>query len=266
MIKEIKVALDQIKHLLLVNPKFHNFLQCALSITVGKKADKLLLKDGIVLCAPKNHPLIEMVSQIFIQRIYTPDNFQIGPNDLVVDIGANIGVFSLFAAIQTGNKVYAFEPCSENIAYLRKNMHTNGVQNVEEREIAVSDQIGFKKLYLARNPAAHYLLSNHKFDKKQGNYTNSRTTTLQAIVDNNNLKQIDFLKMDCEGPEGDILMSTPREYLRKVKKIAIEFHDNMSVLKHNEIQELLEAAGFVTKLRWDGKGPFGYIYAYNKYE
>lgn len=262
MIEEIKGTLDQIKHLLLVNPKFHNFLQCALSIAVGKKPDKLLLKNGTVLYAPKNHPLIEMFSEIFIQSVYTPDNFQIGPNDLVVDVGANIGVFSLFAATQTNNKVYAFEPYSENITYLRKNMYANGVQNVEEREIAVSDQIGFKKLYLAMNPAAHYLLFNHKIEKKQGNYIDVPTTTLQAIIDNNNFKQIDFLKMDCEGSEGTILMSTPKKFLRRIKKIVMEFHDNVSVLKHDEIQELLEEAGFATKLRWNGKGSFGFVYAY----
>lgn len=235
-------------------------MQNAISIAVGKNPDKLLLKNGIELYAPKNHPLIEMFSEIFIQNVYTPSNFQIGPNDIGIDIGANIGIFSLFAAKATHNLVYAFEPFTENIKYLSKNMHANGIKNVLVNKLAVSDKIGINKLYLNYNPAGN-ILSYHSIEGER-EYIEVQTTTLQSILDNNNLEQVDFLKMDCEGSEGIILMSTPKEYLRKIRKITMEFHDNVSLLKHNEIQELLEEAGFVTELRWNGKGPFGYIYAY----
>lgn len=66
--------------------------------------------------------------------------------------------------------------------------------------------------------------------------------------------------MDCEGSEGSILMSTPMHYLKRIRKISLEFHDNVSSLKHNDIQKLLGEAGFVTKLNWNGESPFGYIY------
>ena len=76
----------------------------------------------------------------------------------------------------------------------------------------------------------------------------------------NDLKEIDFLKLDCEGAEGSILTSTPGEHLKRIRKIAMEFHDNVSQLKHDEIQRLLADAGFVTTLNWNGRSPFGYLY------
>jgi len=261
MTKKIKDNLYKIKQILLMDLKLHNLLRNALSIAVGENSNKLLFKNGIELYGPKNLPLIEMVSEIFTQNIYNPTNFGIGPSDIIIDIGANIGIFSLFAAKKTHNLVYAFEPSIENIKYLVKNMQVNGVKNVLVNKLAVSDKIGKKKLYLTKNPAGH-MLFDHSIEGRQRKYIEVPTTTLQSILNNNNLEQVDFLKMDCEGSEGAIITSTPKEYLRKIKKIVMEFHDNVSPLKHYEIQGLLEEAGFVTKLKWDGKGPFGYIYAY----
>jgi len=56
--------------------------------------------------------------------------------------------------------------------------------------------------------------------------------------------------------------ATPGDYLRRIRKLAIEFHDNaLPQFKHDDIQRLLEEVGFVTRLNWNGKSRFGYIYA-----
>ena len=68
--------------------------------------------------------------------------------------------------------------------------------------------------------------------------------------------------MDCEGAEGTILRSMHPDYLRRIKKIVMEFHDNLSPLDHNELKSLLEKAGFSTSLRWDSKKPTGYLYGF----
>jgi len=82
----------------------------------------------------------------------------------------------------------------------------------------------------------------------------------ENIFEENKLDKIDFLKLDCEGSEGSILLSTPKPYLQRIAKIAIEFHDNVSQLNHQEIRELLEDVGFTTELSWDEISPFGYLY------
>jgi FkbM family methyltransferase len=228
-------------------------------VIAGRNPTKLLLNDGIQLYAPKNHPLIEMVFDIYIQNIYSSTDFKIEQNDIIIDVGANIGIFSLFAANKTHNLVYAYEPFDMNIKYLRHNIKTNGVKNIVVNEVAVSDNIGNEYLFLTRNPAGN-ILHKQKTDNK--NQIEVPTTTLQAIFEKNNINQVGFLKMDCEGSEGVILISTPIRYLKKIKKIVIEFHDNVSVLKHHEIQNLLKEAGFSTSLTWDNKTPYGFIYAY----
>ena len=86
--------------------------------------------------------------------------------------------------------------------------------------------------------------------------------TLKGLMDNTHIDQIDFLKIDCENSEGSILQSTPDKYLKRVRKIAMEFHDQLSELNHSDIQNILERAGFTTKLKWDGKASVGFMYAW----
>jgi len=81
-------------------------------------------------------------------------------------------------------------------------------------------------------------------------------------MDNTHIDQIDFLKIDCEDSEGSILQSAPGAYLKRVRKIAMEFHDHLSELYHSDIQNILERAGFTTRLKRDTKSPSGYIYAW----
>jgi hypothetical protein len=76
-------------------------------------------------------------------------------------------------------------------------------------------------------------------------------------MDSHNLQTIDFLRMDCEGAEGKILKSMPPDYLRRIKKIAMESHDGISTLDHNEFKSVLDLAGFKTSFRWNPKKSTG---------
>ena len=68
---------------------------------------------------------------------------QLQPGDLFVDIGANIGVYSLYAAARRGARVLAFEPESQNYAALNRNIHVNRLGHaISALPIALSDQSG----------------------------------------------------------------------------------------------------------------------------
>jgi FkbM family methyltransferase len=239
--------------------KYENWGEIITSIVKGQKPTTVILRNGVHIDAPKDNTLLSMVHEIFFRNIYTPVNIPIEHSDIVVDIGANIGVFALFAASRTQNTVHAFEPFPENVKFLKRNIHRSGSHNIITHSVAVSDKIGSAKLFLSEISGGH-LLFDHNIKGKLENYIEVPTITLQRIIDDNNFKQIDFLKLDCEGCEGSIIMSTPKDCLKRVRKIAMEFHDNVSYLKHNDIQRLLEEAGFVTKLDWNSKSPFGYLY------
>jgi FkbM family methyltransferase len=177
-----------------------------------------------------------------------------------VDIGANIGIFSMLAAASLSSRVFAFEPHPENIRFLRRNVSANRMVNVTVFESAVSDLSGWQRLYINTNAAGHSLYATTPADCGCDDVW-VPTTTLPEIMDTNHLDRIDFLKIDCEGSEGAILLSTPADYLKRISRLAIEFHDNVSTIAHEQIQTLLEQHGFRTALKWDGASSFGFLYA-----
>jgi FkbM family methyltransferase len=262
--EKLKKRLYSLRYLMSINLKLSIFIKSALLLILfGKNPHDIILKNGIRLKGPNKHPLLEMVSEIHSQKIYTPNkNFEIGPEYTVIDIGANIGIFAVLAAKKTNKKVYAFEPFEKNQHYLKMNVAENKLSNVEVKEITVSDTVGPKNLFLMNNPAEN-ILENRNYRNYNKDYITVKTTTLKQIIDSNRLKKVDFLKIDCEGAEGAILSSTPKKDLKKVKKVVIEFHDNISSLKHDDIVQLLRRNGFITKLVWDGASPFGIIYVSN---
>ena len=227
----------------------------------NQNIQELTLRNGIRFKAPEDNTLLHMTYEIFIKNIYLPDYLSIGENDIVLDIGANIGLFSLFAAKYTKNKIFAIEPFPDNIKYLRNNIEINNYQKIiKTYPIAISNYNGIKKLYLSEISGGH-LLFDHNINGSLENYIEVKTNTLKKIIDENSLEKIDFLKMDCEGSEGHILKSIPNDYFLKIKSIVMEFHNNVSILNHNQIIALLSKNGYQCILNRKNNSEFGYIFA-----
>ena len=252
--------IERIKYALHVIQTCKNWREIIMAM-IKKQSPKVILRNGFQIKGFGDNAVVDLVIEMYNKNVYTPPLFlPIEPTDTVVDIGANIGVFSLFAAYRTHDKVFAYEPFPDNFELLSQNIRVNNLHNISAYNMAVSDKVGSAQLFISKGSLGHHL-SDHNITEELEHYVEVPTTTLQSIMDDNNLENIDFLKLDCEGSEGSILSSTPKDYLERVRKIAIEFHDNVSQLKHDEIQELLENFGFVVKLRWNGKSPLGYLYA-----
>jgi FkbM family methyltransferase len=119
--------------------------------------------------------------------------------DVVLDIGANIGYYTLIAAKLVGEngRVYAFEPDPDNFALLKKNIKINGYQNVILVQKAVSNKTGKLRLYLSDDSAAEHRI----FDSRDGR----RSIEIEAIRLDDYFKdyfgKIDLIKMDIEGAE-----------------------------------------------------------------
>ena len=91
-----------------------------------------------------------------------------------------------------------------------------------------------------------------------------KSLTLQSILDSNKLETCDYLKLDCEGSEYDIIESLPDKYFKKIKKIYIEYHffDTKSHLVDKLLKKLESLSYSITKVPM----PFemGSIYAKQK--
>jgi FkbM family methyltransferase len=254
-----KAILDDARNILLAIRRFKNYGDITLSIVQGQNPATVTLRNGLQIHAPKDIALLPMIDDIFFKNVYTPTNLPILGDDVVVDIGANIGVFTLLASSRTQETVHAFEPFPQNVEFLKKNIHMNNLHKVITHRFAVCSEVGSAKLFLSKTSTGH-LLFDRNIEGRLSRHIEVPTTTLQRIIDDNALDRIGFLKLDCEGSEGSILVSTPVSYFKTIRKIAMEFHDNVAELKHDDIVGFLREAGFATTLNWDGKSPFGYLY------
>ncbi len=130
------------------------------------------------------------------------------PGDQVLDVGANIGLFSLIASesVTSSGKVFAFEPSPQTYAWLKENIDANVLQNVETNKLALSD----------RNGNIDFFVSAEGFDafnsiirpSKGDNYKKESvpTLTLDEFLRSKQLAgKIRFIKIDVEGFEIPLL-------------------------------------------------------------
>ena len=120
--------------------------------------------------------------------------------DIVVDLGANIGYYTLILAQLVGKSghVYAFEPEPSNFEILSKNVKENKHDNVTLVQKAISDKNGKVKLYVSkRNLASHRIFDAE--DKRKSIEVD--VTTLDEYFQKSK-KLVKFIKMDVEGAEG----------------------------------------------------------------
>ena len=125
----------------------------------------------------------------------------------VVDIGANLGYFTLLSARLVGEKgkVYAFEPEPRNYYMVLKNIALNGYDNVVPVQKAVSNVAGMVKLYLSKTDVgAHTLREYHdhpQFNESQfGESVEVESVTLDGFFEDKR-HPVDVIKMDMEGAE-----------------------------------------------------------------
>ncbi len=177
---------------------------------------------------------------------YKDSEFMIQPTDVIIDIGAHIGSFSIWAAKQALNgRVYAFEPNDENYIFLQENKKLNALENLEIFNLAVSDKDGLASFF----NSDHLSMSHSFFETGAENTSTVRTMSLADILNVNQIERVNYLKIDAEGAEYLIILNTPPEALNKVDKILIEYHDYLDHGHHyQEIEKYLTENGFQVQI------------------
>ena len=122
-------------------------------------------------------------------------------NMIIVDIGANIGYYTLMAAEAASEvNIYAFEPSSKTFDLLVRNLSFNQLTNAVAIRMAISDETGTKNLYVSKdeNIGLTGLMKTDKYDDSIEEVT---STTLDDWYEKEGLKKIDLIKMDIEGAD-----------------------------------------------------------------
>lgn len=124
----------------------------------------------------------------------------IKPGMTVVDIGANIGLYSVIAGKLVGKdgKVFSFEPEKNNYEFLNRNIEANNLNNVFPNKTAVSSEKSTKNLFLfSENTGSYSLVDNRKTNVS----VPVQTDTLDNLLKQLSTNKVDVIKMDIEGAE-----------------------------------------------------------------
>lgn len=145
------------------------------------------------------------------------------PGDVVLDVGAQVGVVSLYLATRwPGITVYAFEPMPENYALLRNNIQMNRLRNVKALNVAVTGdgrpvRINGNVGENAGGPQIYWPdVYSHPVD----------SVTLYGFIEKQQIDRVALLKLDCEGAEYEILGSGHLLLTYPIRRVRCEIHTN----------------------------------------
>jgi len=184
-----------------------------------KEFETLITRTGIKIKIRINSTDLMAFTHVWIIKEYSKPGFEINDKDIVIDVGAHIGLFSLFASqFCKKGKIFSFEPIKENFELLKKNIEINEITNITFFNEAISDKTSKMTLYQNEDEAGH-----SKFVKTSKSMeVNSKS--FKEFLDERKIDSYDLLKLDCEGSEYEIIESLPPNYFEKLKKIIIEYH------------------------------------------
>jgi FkbM family methyltransferase len=167
--------------------------------------------------------------------------------DALLDIGANVGMYSIWAAKTRAARVFAFEPESQNFALLNRNILINDLaERITAYCVALSDRTGFGTLALSQFMVGG---SGHNYGQaeldapasvyRQGCFSSS----VDALVESGDIPVPAHIKIDVDGIEPQIVRGAAAT-LRdpRVRTMLIEINTNLE--EHWEIVDFMLAAGF----------------------
>lgn len=183
-------------------------------------------------------------------------------DSIIIDIGAHIGIFSMTAAlIAKKGKIYAFEPHKESFELLKINILDNKFNNIDIFNCAVfNEKIKEKYLYLdSYSPGSSTLINNNT-----NNYIIVPCVSLREIFDTNNINKCNYLKLDAEGSEYEILYALPDNYFNKIDFIGMEYHNCKKYsLNASNLKEYLINKGYTVEIE-EITPELGFLYAYSR--
>jgi FkbM family methyltransferase len=171
--------------------------------------------------------------ETLIRNCYLTQGQRLHPGDTVIDIGANIGCFSVLAARAVGptGRVLAVEPEEANFESLRRNIRLNRCENVDARRLAIGDSSGTVDLHVGGTALFSSIYSEVGGTKAEApthatgaSVQRVPMSTLEALMDDAGVERCNYLKVDCEGAEHDIFREMDEHTAGRIEQITMEVH------------------------------------------
>lgn len=210
----------------------------ALKIAAGRHDDVRLRGIGLSGPSPRGvaHTAVEVAG-----GEYAAPGFEIRAGERVVDVGANIGAFAVWAAA-AGAAVDAYEPHPLSFDWLERNVAGLRVRCVRAAIVAEAPPGGVVALTVDPGGDTHHGIGG------AGPAIDVPAVTLATAIGDG----CDLLKLDCEGAEFDLIARTPDDALRRARRIACEVHDWVG--DPAPVERRLRALGFDVRREPKGQG------------
>jgi FkbM family methyltransferase len=188
-----------------------------------KEGEKLKWKGNNFELPPKLPKIISLPPLILAEYFfplsgqYSIPECEVKRDDIVFDIGAHFGFFSYYAITKNAREVYAFEP-NPYVSEILKKHAEMWSDKIKPFEIALYSSNGFQEL-LIPNPLAGWSTLAPK--EREGEKVKVKTMTLDSFCKEYNVERVDFIKIDAEGSEREILRGAKQTIRGFRPKIAV---------------------------------------------
>jgi natural product biosynthesis luciferase-like monooxygenase protein/FkbM family methyltransferase len=244
-------------------------------VKAGDEVDGFRLPNGMTIDHHGSFQTSIIYKEVFEDEVYLKHGITLKHGDVVFDVGANIGLFTLFAnRVCPGAQIYAFEPLPPNFELLRANAarydidaHLFNYGLSESSTIAnftfypqaaglsgratnrADDKDATRAIvldWIHNTGTEQGVLPQSQLDELLEEYLRSENyscqlKTLSAVMREQQIDRIDLLKIDVESSELDVLAGIEEDDWQKIKQIAMEVHSRPIV---ERISSILEARGF----------------------
>lgn len=196
-----------------------------------------------------------VVREIWCENVYEVEDGDFSDTGIAVDLGANIGAFTLFAGRQGAKKVIAVEPEKHNLELLQQNIELNRGQTPETDYIIETAGIAGKS-------GVGFINDAHGDSRLQpegvAGTQRINLMTLDELWARHQLQYVDVLKIDIEGIEGEVLLAASERTLNYCRYITIEYDQQSSDLgaiiekltKTHQVKVVGKAGGMIFGRRY----------------
>ena len=215
--------------------------------SIRNKYFKTKAPSPIEICGFKLNYIWDFSFELLFNEIFLKEHYYFNTKEdrpFIIDCGSNIG-FSIFyfKKIYPKARILGFEPFSTAYEVLRQNIAENGLKDVTVENLALAGSSGVQNLFYNPSKPGGLRMSLLERRADEAVPTVAKTTILSDFVQ----QKVDFLKMDIEGLELDVLRELDeKKKLGLIEEMAIEYHHHIDAYVDclSEILHILERNNF----------------------
>ncbi len=278
-------------NIILLNPEdWINSKSERITPVLSEEESSLLLKDKPVYLLPNRTKIVHLnkyetdyvYNEIFNDKVYMREGITINDGDTIIDIGANIGLFTLFVNQQCKEPhVFSFEPSPEVFELLKINcrlygrytkVYNQGVSDSRKRETFTyypdstvfsgfaadetedRESLGQVIKNIIGNKIQADSLNLKKYaddisrERLKSKFHECEVISVSDIIEENRIQRVDLLKIDAEKSELEILNGIKPEDWPKIKQVVLEVHDKKGS-QLEAAKSILKERGFLVSVK-----------------